>query len=112
MKKLIFAVLALPCFLLAQKTITIEDVWSKGTFASKLTSSYYMLQNGTNYTELKVLEDGSYGIAEFDLKTGKEIAVMVSNNDVKFNGSVLDMTNYTFSPTEDKLLFCNNKEQI
>jgi dipeptidyl-peptidase 4 len=112
MKKLLIAFVLLPALLVSQKTITLEDVWSKGTFAPKFTRGFYMLKNGTNYTELKVMSDGSYGIAEFDLKTGKEIGVMVQGNDVKYNENYLDITNYAFSPNEDKLLFWNSMEHI
>ncbi|MCU0359476.1 MAG: S9 family peptidase [Bacteroidia bacterium] len=112
MKKLLIAFVLLPALLVSQKTITLEDVWSKGTFAPKYTQGFYMLKNGTSYTELKVMSDGSYGIAEFDLKTGKEIGVMVQGNDVKYNEHYLDITNYAFSPNEDKLLFWNSMEHI
>ena len=112
MKKLIIALLLLPCLLLSQKTITLEDVWSKGTFASKFTRSFYMLKNGLNYTELEEQPDGSFGISEFELKTGNKIRVMVSSSDVVFNGNSIDISNYRFSPSEDKLLFWVNAEMI
>ncbi len=112
MKKQIIALLLLPFYFLAQKTITLEDVWSKATFAPKYTRGFYMLKNGTSYSELKELTDGSFGIAEFDLKTGKELGLLVNGNDVKFNGNFLDISNYAFSPAEDKLLFWSDMQHI
>lgn len=112
MKKLSLVFCLLPFFLMAQKSVTLEDVWAKGTFSSKFASGFYMLKNGTSYTDLKVMPDGTYGIAEFDLKTRKEMRILVSGNEVLYNGTYLDISNYEFSPTEDKLLFWSGKEQI
>lgn len=112
MKKLIAALVVFPFVFFSQKTITLEDIWSKGTFASKSTRSFYMLNNGLNYTELEEQPDGSFGISEFELKTGTKLRVMVSSSDVVFNGKLIDISNYRFSPTEDKLLFWVNSEMV
>ncbi len=112
MKKVLIAFLFIPFLLSAQKTISLEDVWSKNIFASKSTRGFYMLKNGLNYTELEEQSDGSFGITEFELKTGNKVRVMVKNDDVRFKGAALDISNYRFSPTEDKILFRMNTEYV
>ncbi|HQQ94528.1 MAG TPA: S9 family peptidase [Bacteroidia bacterium] len=112
MKHCLLALLLLPLPFRAQKTITLEDVWSKNTFASKPVKGFYVLKNGLNYSELEQQADGTYAIAEFELKSGKKIRTIVQSSEVKLNGKFVDLSSYEFSPGEDKLLLSENAEYI
>lgn len=112
MKRIITLFVLLATASTAQNKITLEDIWQKGAFASKQAGSFYMMKNGLNYSTLEEQPDGSFGISEYDLKTGNKIRLLVSGNDVKCNNSLIDISNYSFGPTEENLLFTLNMQHI
>ena len=53
MKKIAFIISALFLFtnsIIAQKPITLEDVWSKGTFSAKTAPGFNFMKDGRHYT--------------------------------------------------------------
>ena len=74
MKKLSFACLLSLCFtasalltLQAQKPITLEDIWTNGTFNTKGVPGFRFQNDGVHYTRLT---DGN--IEQYDLRTGEK----------------------------------------
>lgn len=95
----------------AQKQITIDDLWVKYAFMPASAGGFNVMKNGTQYTDLE--SDGDFqNIVKYDLKNGKKIAVVLKGADVKFNGRSIDISNYSFSPDESKLLFSVDGESI
>ncbi len=99
MKKiLIFSLLFVACFSIqAQKQITMEDIWSKGTFRPKRISEIRSMNDGEHYCILS-----SKSIEKYEYKTGKKIEdIVVFANLTPALGSIF---NYSFSADEKKIL--------
>lgn len=112
LKKLSLFILFLTSFVInAQKNISVEDIFTKRIFTAKSSSGFKTLKNGIHYTDLVNDSSGIY-IAKYDLKTGKKISVIVKESDVNISGKKIDISNYTFSPDESKIIFSVNSEEI
>lgn len=111
MKKIVFFISAL--FLitnttLAQKPITLEDIWQKGTFAAKSAPGFNFMNDGRHYT----LQEGSK-IQQYDLTTGKIVQTILDAatlaNTAGFNGELQD---YALSADEQKMLISSELEPL
>ncbi|MBL7808891.1 MAG: S9 family peptidase [Saprospiraceae bacterium] len=91
--------------LFAQKPITLEDIWQKGTFASKGIPGFNFQKDGVHYTRLE-----GNTIVQYDLRNGEKSGVLVdaaalSSGD---NGWKSSFDGYSFSPDESKMLLTTN----
>ncbi|MBL7936126.1 MAG: DPP IV N-terminal domain-containing protein, partial [Bacteroidia bacterium] len=115
--KALFLSLAVLSFItingLAQKSISVEDIWVNYEFYPKSAAGFNAMKDGIHYTDLEVdTTDKVIGIAKYDLKTGKKIAMIVNAELVKVDGKQIDISNYSFSPDETKLFFATETEGI
>lgn len=95
----------------SQKTVSVEDIWSKYAFMPKSAAGFNAMKDGLHYTDLE--QEGQYqNIVKYDLKSGKKISVLVKGANVKAADKTLDISNYIFSPNETKLLFSLDHESI
>ena len=96
--------------LLAQKPITLEDIWQKGTFAAKGVPGFNFQRDGIHFTRL-----GNGVIEQYDLRSGLQTGVLfdaaksVEKADPAWPGK---FDGYTFSTEESKFLLATNTEQI
>ena len=105
----ILTVITLSVF--SQKTISVEDIWSKYAFRAKSASGFNALKDGMFYTDVEA--DGNFNnICKYELKTGKKVGVIVKGENIKIADKAIDITNYAFSPDETKLVFSTNSESI
>src|ERR1700752_1097118 len=95
----------------AQKTISVEDIWSKYAFMPKSASGFNAMKDGVHYTDLEA-EGENQNIVKYDLKSGKKIGVLVKGTDVKVGEKAIDISSYGFSPNETKLMFSAEHESI
>lgn len=95
----------------AQKTISVEDIWSKYSFMPKSASGFNAMKDGVHYTDLET-ESDHQNIVKYDLKSGKKVAVLVKGANVKVGDKAIDVSSYVFSPKETKLLFSAEHESI
>jgi dipeptidyl-peptidase-4 len=95
----------------AQKSLSVDDIFTKRMFASKYASGFKAMKNGIHYTDIIKDSTGIY-IAKFDLKTGNKLANIVNANNVKVDGNQIDINDYTFSSDESKILFKTGVEGI
>ncbi len=95
-------------YLLAQKNITLEDIWKKGTFASKNVPGFAFRKDGRHYTKLEFNT-----IKQYDIATGQATDDILRAQEIKL-GSDYDKTidDYAFSADESKILFSNNSEAL
>ncbi len=95
-------------FLIAQKQITLEDIWSKGTFRAKSVPGFNFLKDGKQYTSLE-----KNSIVSFDIVSGNQTESIVDGASLKdksgFSGNI---EGYTFSDDEQKILLEENSEGI
>jgi dipeptidyl-peptidase-4 len=97
-------------WLFAQKPITVEDIWQKGTFQAKGVPGFNFQKDGVHYTRL---EGGS--IVQYDLRNGERSGLL-------FDASALGASAapgwsgafdaYTFSADEAKILLQVGTEPI
>jgi dipeptidyl-peptidase-4 len=97
--------------IVAQKNISVEDIFTSRKFSSKSASGFKALKNGMHYTDI-VSENGSNQIVKYDLKTGKKLAIVLDNKSLKVAGNPIDISDYSFSPDESKIVFKTNVEEI
>jgi dipeptidyl-peptidase-4 len=98
------------CALYAQgkKEISLEDIFTKGTFKQDVVAGFRSLKDGKYYSELSkdnVLQKVSF-------ETGKPEATLVNFKDLRFNGKELKVDDYTFNENESKLLLFTEGENI
>jgi hypothetical protein len=86
MKKIIGLLFILPLFVLSQQKVTLEDIWVKGTFASKAAQGFNVLKDGLSYVDVESPVGVSPVLAMYELKTAKKIKEIVNGGDLKYNG--------------------------
>ena len=95
----------------AQKNISVEDIFTQKIFTAKSSSGFKAMKNGIHYTD--ILSDSSgKSLVKYDLKSGTKISVIVKDNEVLLSGRPIDISNYTFSPDESKIVFKTNSVDI
>ncbi|HRE77470.1 MAG TPA: S9 family peptidase [Flavobacterium sp.] len=107
----------LVCFLLlvsataiAQQKITLEDIWSSGTFRTKGMDALQALKNTNQYTVLNFdRNSNTFQIDLYDFATLKKVSTLV---DTKNHSELKSIDSYTFNSTETQLLIALNSEQI
>lgn len=100
-KKNLFIIFLMLCTssLIAQKKITVEDIWQKGTFKQKGVPGFNFLNDGKHYSA-----NMGETIAKFDLTTGKQVGTIFE--------AKTPFDDYSFSADESKILFSKESEQI
>lgn len=86
--------------LLAQKSITNEDIWRLGTFRPKFVPGFNFMADGRHYTRN---ENGS--ILSYDIETGQSNETLIAGNGLSFE-------DYSFSPDEQYFVFEKDAEEI
>ncbi|HND88543.1 MAG TPA: DPP IV N-terminal domain-containing protein, partial [Saprospiraceae bacterium] len=98
-----------PSALLAQKSITLEDIWQNGTFSAKGVPGFNFQRDGVHFTKLS----GS-ALEQYDLRTGERSAVLLdaaalSSTEAGWQGR---FDGYSFSRDESKLLLAVGTQSI
>ncbi len=96
---------------LAQNTLTVDDICSKKELKAKAISGFNAMKDGLHYTNIKDTNN-IQSIIKYDLKTGTKIAVWVNGENVKFGAKQINLSNYTFSKDETKLLLVTDDQPI
>ena len=103
--------LFLSTILLAQtKQITLEDIWSDGTFRTERMDVLHSMANGQQYSVLnfdRVAKITSIDI--YDYKTLKKVKTLVSSENLS---DITYFSNYAFSSDEKKILLATNEVSV
>ncbi len=91
----------------AQKKITLEDLFQKGTFSQKSVTGYHPLNDGTHYT----VSDRGTKIVKYSYLTGDQESVVFDLARVE-NAPFQYFTSYEFSDDEKKILITTQVEKI
>jgi len=111
MKRLYILLVAFSTTVIAQKqSISLEDIWTKGTFRTERLNSFHSLKNADHYTLLNSdRQQGTSSLDKYDYQTLEKIATIVDSKDL----SEIDaFQSYTFSKDESKLLLGLETERI
>lgn len=87
----------------AQNEITLEDIWTKGTFSAKGVSGFQSMKDGRYYCA----QDDNENIIRYSFASGKAIDTLVKSAELKLKGFT-----YSWSSDESKLLLQTNFKQI
>ncbi|MCE2787623.1 MAG: S9 family peptidase [Sphingobacteriales bacterium] len=87
----------------AQNEITLEDIWTKGTFSAKGVSGFQSMKDGRYYCA----QDDNENIIRYSFASGKAIDTLVKSAELKLKGF-----SYSWSSDESKLLLQTNFKQI
>lgn len=107
-KLLTSALLLLFAVSVSAQSIGLEDLFVKGTFRQKSVYGLASMNDGLNYT---TLENGGKEIVKYSYKTGQKIATLLDITTLK-NDSLKNISDYTFSSDETKVLLMTDRKQI
>lgn len=92
------------------KSISLDDIWSKGTFRTERLDALHSMKNGQQYSVLNLdRANGSTAIDIYDYKTLKKVKTLVSSTSLE---AIKFFTDYTFSDDETLVLLATNQESI
>jgi dipeptidyl-peptidase-4 len=91
----------------AQRQITIDDIWTNGTFRTKGVPGFRFMNDGHHYTTLR----DNY-ILKYNLTTGKLTDTLLNVNLLNLPGEYKRIEDYTFSDDESQMLLVTGKESI
>jgi dipeptidyl-peptidase-4 len=107
-KTVLFAALLLGIFSSnAQKNITLEDIWTKGTFRANYLYEVRSMSNGQSYCVLT-----AEAIDKYDYQSGKKVGSIVEFAALGFDAKSQRITDYSFCSDETKLLLAVNPQYI
>lgn len=93
-----------------QKDITLEDIWSNGTFRTERLDALRSLNNGTEYSVLNHdRKNNSSSIDVYDYKSGEKARTLITSEVIK---EINFIYTYELSKDEDKLLLTSEIESI
>jgi dipeptidyl-peptidase-4 len=102
-----FVISSLSGYGLAQKQITIDDIWTNGVYWSKGVPGFRFMNDGRHYTSLS-----SNSIIKYDLTTGLVTDTLLDVNLLKLNEEDKSVSDYTFSSDESQALLKTGVESI
>ena len=111
MKNFFFLLLVITATLTAQKKeITLEDIWTYGTFKTEGLNSFQSMQNGDYYTILNFNgETKTTSLDKYDYKTLDKVKTLLDSKNIN---EISHFKNYKFSNDETKLILGTDSERI
>jgi len=111
MKKLFFLFIAFTITLSAQKKeISLDDIWTNGTFRTERLNSFQSLKKGDYYTILNYNRDnGSTTLDKYSYVTLEKIETIVDSKDLN---EIESFSSYEFSKDEDRLILGTDSKRI
>jgi dipeptidyl-peptidase-4 len=108
MKKIYLILLCIPQFLLAQKKITLEDIYKKGTFRSEFAQGFTSMNDGRFYRETI-----AGGIIKKAFEDGATVDTLIKAKDpINEKKEKLSLFDVEWSKDEKKLLIFIDREYI
>ncbi|MCK6611756.1 MAG: S9 family peptidase [Bacteroidia bacterium] len=97
-------------FAQATKSITLEDIWTRGTFSSRFVAGFNSMNDGRYYCGL----DEKRNLLRYEFSSGNLVDTLLSVAKLREanGGQSLDFDNYSFSTDEKSLLLSTQTESI
>ena len=92
---------------LAQRQITIDDIWTNGTYRTKGVPGFRFMNDGRHYTALQQNK-----IVKYDLTTGNLVDTILNVRSLQLPADENNIDDYAFSADESQLLLTTGKESI
>lgn len=95
------------------KSITNEDIWSKGTFSQKGITGLRSMKDGKHYSSFYTdpQSERTY-ILQYAYASGKVTDTILRVSELQLNGTTVAVDDYQLSADESKLLIFNHAERI
>lgn len=90
-----------------QSKITLEDIFKNGLYNVEDVHGIRSLNDGEHYT---VLQNGN--VVKFSYESGDSVNVVLAGSDVKIDGELVNIEEYSFNINETKLLIASAKEKL
>jgi len=91
----------------AQNAITIDDIWTNGTFETQSVPGFRFMNDGLHYTKRV-----GQTITKNNFLDGQEVAVILNGTDLQAPGFTGSFQSYQFSDDEKKILLKTDTESI
>lgn len=91
----------------AQNAITVDDIWTKGTFETQSVPGFRFMNDGLHYTKRV-----GQTITKNNFLNGEEVAVILNGTDLQAPGYTGSFQSYQFSDDEKKILLKTDTESI
>ena len=115
MKKNIISILLISVSLIgfSQKKITLEDIWTNGTFRAEYVWGINWMNDGGFYSSIERTETGN-NIVKNKVSTGKKAGTIVEGSSLKIapSNEPIEFDGYEFNADESKILFTTETEPI
>lgn len=97
----------------SQKEITLDDIWSKGTFRPEYVWGINWMNDGAFYSSMERNEK-SVNIIKNSIKTGEKVSTIVNGESLipANQKAPIDFDGYEFNSDESKILFTTETEGI
>jgi dipeptidyl-peptidase-4 len=92
------------CFAHAQAQITVDDIFTKGTFSQKSVSNVNWMNDGQFYSVRE-----SNNIVKYDVTTGQAVETLLTGSALS---PAITFSSYIFSADEQKVLLMTNRKSI
>lgn len=102
----IVAFIAINQLVIAQKNVTVEDIYT-GAFRTEGLQSLHSLNNGTEYLVLNNSRNNIQTLDKYSYSTGEKTGTLLSSADLKLN-----ISDYTLTSDEKKALIVTDSEAI
>ncbi len=98
----------------AQKSITLDDIWKNGTFASRGVSGYVPLKDGKTYCRKISNSSGGQFVVKYDYQSGIALDTLIHNGRIASNNALASFQFESFSldATETKAILSHKTEQL
>ncbi len=98
----------------AQNQVTLEDIWSKGSFFPKTVSGFINLNDGKTYCKIEQGEDGNTQVVKYAYETGEQTGILIDGKAIASANGLEKFTfgRFTLSADESKAMIPTATESI
>ena len=105
--RLVFLLLAGHASLFAQRPVELTDLFESRVFNARGVRGFRSLEDGLHFSR-----QTAKGIERYSFATGEAVDLMVAIENLKINGTQLDLNNYVFAPGERYVILESEIEPI
>lgn len=94
-----------------KKPLTVESIWKKNEFSSKRFPGFNGMKDGEHFTKI-VVENDKMKLVKQSYINPKQTEVLISDADLMYNGTSVQIQDYTFNQDESQVLIATNMESV
>lgn len=94
-----------------ERPLKIEDPTSNTKLVARTAKGFNAMPDGEHYSNLEKNNQGQ-NIISYSFKSGKATDTLLEANDLRFNGSIINIESYSFSSNGKKILLSVDQEAI